>query len=187
MLATSLAWIGRTRQLSTPASNAARTRASSHLGTRRRSGAFARRTWFCRLPGCPVVCASLSRESVEKTLQKTRNRHSPNVSATSAAAFTTRRSAAPGVPMVSEGTSCGSFDLLDLPFRQSFLDASQASWLQIKRDNSQSLRHRAPVSCLPACLLDAGDQTVAGHIAEANAADAELAIHRPGPSTQLAA
>src|SRR5919197_1288280 len=36
----------------------------------------------------------------------------------------------------------------------------------------------------PAGLFDARDQSVAGHVAETDAADAELAIHRPGPATQ---
>src|SRR5207249_2956645 len=40
---------------------------------------------------------------------------------------------------------------------------------------------------LPTRFLDAWDQAVAGHVAEADAADAELPIHRPRPSTQLAA
>src|SRR5262245_46990700 len=39
----------------------------------------------------------------------------------------------------------------------------------------------------PAGLLDAGDQPVAGHAAEADPADAELAVHRPRPAAQLAA
>src|SRR5689334_18005873 len=39
----------------------------------------------------------------------------------------------------------------------------------------------------PTRLLDAGYQPVAGQVAEADAADAELAIHRPRPPTQLAA
>src|SRR5690348_12111016 len=40
---------------------------------------------------------------------------------------------------------------------------------------------------LPAGFLDARDQAVAGHIAEANAAHAELAVHRPSPAAQPAA
>src|SRR5439155_15094586 len=40
---------------------------------------------------------------------------------------------------------------------------------------------------LPARLLYSRDETVAGHVAEANAADAELAINRAGPATYLAA
>src|SRR5579884_2204130 len=39
----------------------------------------------------------------------------------------------------------------------------------------------------PARLGDAGDQPVAGHVAEADAADAELAVHRPRPPAQFAA
>src|SRR5919108_2326932 len=39
----------------------------------------------------------------------------------------------------------------------------------------------------PAGLLDAGDQAVAGHVAEADAADAELAVDGAGPAAQLAA
>src|SRR5438876_2025790 len=41
--------------------------------------------------------------------------------------------------------------------------------------------NRSSVRCLPACLLDTGDQTAAGQVAETNSADAELAIHRPCP------
>src|SRR5262245_1442956 len=40
---------------------------------------------------------------------------------------------------------------------------------------------------LPARFLDAGDQPVAGHVAEANAADAEFAVNGPRPAAQLAA
>src|SRR5207302_9799922 len=39
----------------------------------------------------------------------------------------------------------------------------------------------------PTRFLDAGDQPVAGHVAEADAADAELAIHGAGPAAQPAA
>src|SRR5260370_9654752 len=39
----------------------------------------------------------------------------------------------------------------------------------------------------PARLGDAGDQPVAGHVPEADAADAELAVDRPRPPAQLAA
>src|SRR5262245_51157310 len=42
------------------------------------------------------------------------------------------------------------------------------------------------VSPSPARLADAGDQPVAGHAAEADPADAELAVHRPRPAAQLA-
>src|SRR5438132_4813319 len=40
---------------------------------------------------------------------------------------------------------------------------------------------------LPACFLDAGNETVAGHIAEADAADTELAVHGAGPAANAAA
>src|SRR5260370_37495864 len=40
---------------------------------------------------------------------------------------------------------------------------------------------------LPTGFAHAGNQPVAGHIAEANPADAELAIHGPRPAPQLAA
>src|SRR5262245_27559656 len=36
----------------------------------------------------------------------------------------------------------------------------------------------------PARLLHAGDQPVAGQVAEADPADAELAVDRPGPAAQ---
>src|SRR5262245_34404467 len=39
----------------------------------------------------------------------------------------------------------------------------------------------------PAGLLDARNQPVAGHAAEADPADAELAVDRPRPAAQLAA
>src|SRR5262249_24370462 len=39
----------------------------------------------------------------------------------------------------------------------------------------------------PAGLLDARNQPVAGHVPEADPADAELAIHGPGPAAQPAA
>src|SRR5271166_2697912 len=39
----------------------------------------------------------------------------------------------------------------------------------------------------PACSLDARNQSVAGQIAEADPANAKLAIHRPRPAAQLAA
>src|SRR5690348_1193253 len=39
----------------------------------------------------------------------------------------------------------------------------------------------------PASLLDARDQAIAGHVAETDAADAELAVDRPRPAAQLAA
>src|SRR6266566_3176647 len=39
----------------------------------------------------------------------------------------------------------------------------------------------------PARLLHAGNQPVAGHVAETNATDAELAIDRPSAATELAA
>src|SRR4051794_7081198 len=39
----------------------------------------------------------------------------------------------------------------------------------------------------PASLGDARDQPVAGHVAEADPADAELPIHGPGPAAQPAA
>src|SRR5690348_17297675 len=39
----------------------------------------------------------------------------------------------------------------------------------------------------PAGLLDAGNQAVAGHVAEADAADAELAVDGARPAAQLAA
>src|SRR5438552_1885912 len=39
----------------------------------------------------------------------------------------------------------------------------------------------------PACFLDAGDESVARHVAEANTADAELAVHSPRPAAQAAA
>src|SRR5205085_8441603 len=39
----------------------------------------------------------------------------------------------------------------------------------------------------PARFLDARDQAVAGHVAEADAADAELAVHRARPAAQPAA
>src|SRR5947207_7418269 len=45
----------------------------------------------------------------------------------------------------------------------------------------------SPVSGLPARLLDTGNQTGAGQVAEADAADAELAIHSACPATQFAA
>src|SRR5262245_35997957 len=41
--------------------------------------------------------------------------------------------------------------------------------------------------CLPASLPDTGDEPVAGQFAEADAADAELAIDCPRPAAQLAA
>src|SRR5262245_52559873 len=44
-----------------------------------------------------------------------------------------------------------------------------------------------PVPCSPTRLLNAGDEALAGHVAEADTADAELAVHRPRPPTQLAA
>src|SRR3954462_5044772 len=40
---------------------------------------------------------------------------------------------------------------------------------------------------LPAGLLDARDQPVAGQVAEADAADAELAVDGPGPAAEPAA
>src|SRR4051794_847764 len=40
---------------------------------------------------------------------------------------------------------------------------------------------------LPARLLHAGDQTLVGHVAEADAAQAELAVDRAGPAAQPAA
>src|SRR5690242_11038013 len=40
---------------------------------------------------------------------------------------------------------------------------------------------------LPARLGDAGDEPVAGHAAEADPADAELAVDGPGPAAQPAA
>src|SRR5579884_11031 len=40
---------------------------------------------------------------------------------------------------------------------------------------------------LPAGLAQAGDKPVAGEVAEADAADAELAEDRPGPAAQFAA
>ena len=43
------------------------------------------------------------------------------------------------------------------------------------------------VKQLPARFLDTGDQTIAGHVAETDAADAELAIHGPCSPTQIAA
>src|SRR5690349_7232010 len=43
------------------------------------------------------------------------------------------------------------------------------------------------MSCSPTRLLNAGDEALAGHVAEADAADAELAVHRPRPPAQLAA
>src|SRR3954469_3720377 len=43
------------------------------------------------------------------------------------------------------------------------------------------------VAASPTRLFDAGDQPVARHIAEADPADAELAVHRPRPAAQLAA
>src|SRR5262245_7087388 len=39
----------------------------------------------------------------------------------------------------------------------------------------------------PARLDDTGDQSAAGHVAEADPADPKLAIHRPRPAAQLAA
>src|SRR4051794_4790785 len=39
----------------------------------------------------------------------------------------------------------------------------------------------------PARLLDARDQAAVRHVAEADPADAELAVHRTGPAAQLAA
>src|SRR5712691_5455038 len=39
---------------------------------------------------------------------------------------------------------------------------------------------------LPTGFLDAGDKPMASHVPEANAAEAELAINRAGPSTQAA-
>src|SRR5262249_41944041 len=39
----------------------------------------------------------------------------------------------------------------------------------------------------PACFLDARNEAVAGHAAEANAANAELAIYGPWPAAQPAA
>src|SRR5262249_41748037 len=39
----------------------------------------------------------------------------------------------------------------------------------------------------PAGLLDAGDQPVAGHVAEADTANPELAVDRPRPAAQPAA
>src|SRR5436190_2158011 len=38
----------------------------------------------------------------------------------------------------------------------------------------------------PAGLHDAGDQSIAGHVAEADAADAELPVHGPRPAAQPA-
>src|SRR4051812_32372013 len=43
------------------------------------------------------------------------------------------------------------------------------------------------LSMSPAGLADAGDEAVAGHVAEADPADAELAVHGPRPAAQLAA
>src|SRR5262249_51262962 len=43
------------------------------------------------------------------------------------------------------------------------------------------------VASSPACFLDAGNQPVAGHAAEADAADAEFPIYRAGPAAQAAA
>src|SRR5690242_11280899 len=40
---------------------------------------------------------------------------------------------------------------------------------------------------LPAGLGHAGDQAAAGHVPEADPANAELAVHRPRPAAQLAA
>src|SRR5262245_59207683 len=40
---------------------------------------------------------------------------------------------------------------------------------------------------LPGCLANAGDHPVAGEFAEADPADAELAVHRSGASADLAA
>src|ERR1700684_1840871 len=43
------------------------------------------------------------------------------------------------------------------------------------------------VAASPAGFLDARDQAFAGHVTETNPADAELAIHGPGTTTQFAA
>src|SRR5262249_40129788 len=46
---------------------------------------------------------------------------------------------------------------------------------------------RCPLSRLPGGLAHAGDHPVAGEPAEADAADAELAVDGPGPAADLAA